>query len=139
MKKSVGIKEEEPFHTIVVMRTDNPDVANRFPHTIFTDKEDNLVYAPTQEQGFFYNMELDAFKCRWITDKMIVLADFSPLKHVLNKSAISKFSSFKVVDFALLGGQSLSFYLKLSTGKFKEVVPLVVIGNTLVLVFRKGD
>ena len=44
------------------------------------------------------------------------------------------------MDFSLLGGgECLSFYFHLISDQFLEVVPLVVIGNTLVLVFRKED
>ena len=84
-------------------------------------------------------MELDAFKCRWFNRKPLVLADFHPLKGVLNSRTLEKYSSFNVVDFSLLGEKKLFFYLRLTCDLFLEVVPLVVIGSTLVLVFRKED
>jgi len=84
-------------------------------------------------------MELDAFKCRWFNNKRLVLADFAPIKHVLSQTTLKKYSSFKVVDFGLLGAQDLSFYLRLNSDKFIRTIPLVVIGNTLVLVFRNEE
>ena len=85
-------------------------------------------------------MELDVFKCRWVTGKQIVLGNFDVIRSVFDEDKIKKYAKFNIIDFCLLGLQDdLEFYLYMNSGKFIKITPLVIINNTIIFVFTKNQ
>jgi hypothetical protein len=136
MHCTANIEEEAGFHSIVVMRTRQVEVANRFEHTIFT-KHDRISYSPEEdEQGFDYNMELDAVKLSW-DGRKVVLANFLHVRNVLEPQELR---NGEVMHCSKMGTlSSLEFFLYLSSQHFCRIKPLLTVKNTILFLLAKEE